>query len=68
MSITAKPIAVRMGGGKGSPDHYVALMRKGQVIFDVDGEADGAVIKDAIAAASKKLGCATRIIEMGVFY
>lgn len=67
MSITAKPIAVRMGGGKGAPDHYAAIVHAGQVIFEVDGEAETSAIKGAIEAAAKKLGCATKIVEMGVF-
>lgn len=66
-AITAKPIAVRMGGGKGGNDHYVAIVKPGQIVFEVDGEKTDADIKNAIEAAAKKIGCATKIVEMGVF-
>src|SRR3954453_13329322 len=36
-SATAKPAETRMGGGKGAPDHWVAVVRPGRVMFEVGG-------------------------------
>lgn len=61
--ITEKPIAVRMGGGKGSPSKWRAIVKAGQVILEVGGEASEDKIKEAIFSAAKKIGCQTQIID-----
>ena len=48
--VTKTPDEVGMGGGKGSPDHFVAVVRPGRVIFEIDG------IPDKIAAEAMRLG------------
>ena len=66
-SITAKPIAVRMGGGKGGPSHYVAIVKPGQIVVEVDGEQEDSKIVDALDCAAKKAGCTMKVVKMGVF-
>lgn len=60
--ITIKGNEVRMGGGKGAVDHYVAVVKPGVVMFEMDGVAR-AVAREALRLASHKLPVSTRIIE-----
>ena len=60
--LTKKPAEVRMGKGKGSPESWVARVKKGRILFELDGvEAD--VAKAAMTRASHKLGFATRYLD-----
>ncbi|MFH1671493.1 MAG: 50S ribosomal protein L16 [Candidatus Portnoybacteria bacterium] len=59
--ITQKPNEVRMGGGKGSVDHYVAMVKPGRVIFEMDGVSEE-LAKEAMRRASHKLPIKTRFI------
>lgn len=59
--ITAKGSEVGMGGGKGMVDHYVAVVKPGMMIFEVDGIAEE-VAKEAFRLASHKLPVKTRFI------
>lgn len=59
--ITKKPLAVRMGGGKGSPEGYVAVCKKGTVMFEVGGVSEE-IAREALRLASHKLPIATKII------
>ena len=52
--ITSKPIEVRMGKGKGAVSHYIAPVKPGTLVFEVDGVSTE-VAKDALLTASKKL-------------
>ena len=54
MSITKKPLAVRMGGGKGSPEGYVAVVKNGTVMFEIGGVSEE-VAREAFRLASHKL-------------
>ena len=59
--ITKKPNEVRMGSGKGSLDHYVAVVKPGRVLFEMDGvPAD--VAKEALRLARHKLPIKTKFI------
>ena len=58
---TKKPLAVRMGGGKGTPDGYVAVVKKGTVMFEIGGVSQ-AVAREALRLAMHKLPVATKII------
>lgn len=60
--VTIKGNEVRMGGGKGAVDHYVAVVKPGVVMFEMDGVAR-AVAREALRLASHKLPVNTRIIE-----
>ena len=52
--ITEKPAATRMGSGKGSPEYWVAVVKPGRVMFEMDGVAED-VAKEAMRLASHKL-------------
>ena len=58
---TKKPLAVRMGGGKGTPDGYVAVVKKGTVMFEIGGVSE-AVAREALRLAMHKVPVATKII------
>lgn len=51
--ITAKPLEVRMGKGKGSPDHWVAVVRPGQILFEISGVSYEQVVKVAPLVQAK---------------
>ena len=59
--ITKKPLEVRMGKGKGSVDHYVAVVKPGRILYEMDGvEKDVAV--GALKLAQAKLPLKTKIL------
>ncbi len=62
MTYTRKPLEVRMGGGKGSPDGYVAVVKKGTVMFEVGG-VDEATAKEALRLAGHKLPVTTKFVK-----
>ena len=59
--VTKKPAEVRMGSGKGAPDHWVAVVRPGRILFEMAGvpQAEAA---EAMRLASHKLPVATRVV------
>lgn len=59
---TKKPAEVRMGKGKGSPDHYIAVVRPGRILFEVTDVSED-VAREALALASAKLGIRTRFVK-----
>ena len=59
--ITKKPNETRMGSGKGNPEFWVAVVKPGRVLFEMNG-VDEAVAKEALRLASHKLPCKTKII------
>jgi len=61
---TKKPAEVRMGKGKGSPEGWVAVVRPGRVLYEMEGVPKN-VAKEALRLASHKLAVKTRIIERG---
>jgi large subunit ribosomal protein L16 len=62
LPITSKPTEVRMGKGKGAVKEWVCRLRKGKVIFEVDGVADQRIL-EAFQAARKKLPLRTLIYQ-----
>ncbi|RPE09652.1 50S ribosomal protein L16 [Chitinophaga lutea] len=52
--ITAKPLEVRMGKGKGAPDHWAAVVKPGRILFEADG-VPMQVAKEAMELAAQKL-------------
>jgi large subunit ribosomal protein L16 len=60
--ITKRPPETTMGGGKGSVDHYVFVVRPGRVIFEVDAENPESA-KEALRLAGFKLPFKTKIIS-----
>ena len=61
---TKKPLEVRMGSGKGAPDHWVAVVQQGRIMFEVGG-VDEATAREALRLAANKLGVRTRFIKKG---
>ncbi len=60
--VTKKGTEVPMGGGKGSVDHYVAAVRPGRIIFELDGLKEE-VAKAAFRTATDKLPIKTKFIK-----
>ncbi len=52
--ITEKPAETRMGSGKGSPEYWVAVVKPGRILFEMDGVAED-VAREAMRLASHKL-------------
>ena len=59
--ITKKPQEVRMGKGKGALDHYVAEVKPGRIMFELDG-VPGDVAKEALRLAAQKLPVLTKTV------
>jgi len=59
--ITSKPQEVRMGKGKGALDHYVAVVRPGRIMFELDGVTP-TVAKEALRLAAQKLPVQTKFV------
>ena len=59
--ITSKPLEVRMGKGKGNLDHYVASIKAGRIMFEIDGIPEK-LAYEALRLAAQKLPVATRTI------
>ncbi|HHH49834.1 MAG TPA: 50S ribosomal protein L16 [Saprospiraceae bacterium] len=60
--ITAKPLEVRMGKGKGALDHYVAQVQPGRIMFELDGVSEE-VANEALRLAAQKLPVLTKIVK-----
>lgn len=60
-SITRKPLETRMGSGKGSPDHWVAAVKPGRVMFEVGGVPED-LAREAMRKAAHKLPVQTKFI------
>ena len=60
--VSKKPAEVRMGSGKGAPEFWVAKVKPGRILFEVDG-VTGALAREALALAAAKLPIKTRFIE-----
>jgi large subunit ribosomal protein L16 len=59
--VTKKPAETRMGSGKGAPDHWVAVVRPGRVLFEISGIKEN-MAREALQLASFKLPIATRFV------
>lgn len=59
--VTAKPIEVRMGKGKGSVDRWVCKVKPGRVMFELDGVSED-VAREALRLAAMKLPVQTRVV------
>jgi large subunit ribosomal protein L16 len=60
-SVTKKPAETRMGSGKGAPDHWVAVVKPGRMLFEVGGIKEN-MAREAMILASHKLPIATKFI------
>ena len=61
-SVTKKPAETRMGKGKGAPLHWVSVVRRGKIIFEIGG-VDEILAKEAMKLASSKVPFRTRFIS-----
>ena len=60
--VTAKPAETRMGSGKGSPEYWVAVVKPGRVLFEMDGVSEE-VAKEAMRLAGHKLPIKTKFVK-----
>ena len=60
--VSKKPIEVRMGKGKGSPEFYACRVKPGRILFEVDGVSEQ-IAKEALYKASAKLPIKTKTIK-----
>lgn len=65
MGVTKKPLEVRMGGGKGSPEGFVAVVKRGTIMFEV-GQVPEDVAREALRLAGSKLPVRTKIVKKEV--
>ena len=61
-SVTKKPAETRMGSGKGSPEYWVAVVKPGRLLFEINGVKEE-VAREALRLASHKLPCGTKIVS-----
>jgi large subunit ribosomal protein L16 len=62
--ITKKPAETRMGKGKGSPEGWVAVIKPGRILFEMDGVPED-VAREAIRLAARKLPFPSRFVKRG---
>ncbi|MGE5849519.1 MAG: 50S ribosomal protein L16 [Candidatus Methylomirabilota bacterium] len=60
--ITAKPAETRMGKGKGAPEGWVAVVKPGRILYEMEGISEGEA-KEAMRLAATKLPIATRFVS-----
>jgi large subunit ribosomal protein L16 len=61
-SVTAKPAETRMGSGKGSPEHWVAVVKPGRVMFELAGVPEP-LAREALELAGTKLSVKTKVVK-----
>jgi large subunit ribosomal protein L16 len=62
--ITKKPAEVRMGKGKGPPEAWVAVVKPGRILYEMEG-VDRELAREAFRLAAHKLPVKTKIVERG---
>ncbi len=60
--VSKKPIEVRMGKGKGTPEYWVCRVKPGRIMFEVDGVSEQ-LAREALGLAAAKLPVKTRFVE-----
>ncbi len=65
-SVTKKPAETRMGKGKGSPEEWVVVVKKGMVLYEMEGIPKD-IAREALRLASYKLPVATRFLSREIF-
>ena len=63
--VTAKPLEVRMGSGKGNVEYWVARVQPGKVLFEIEGISED-VAREAFRLASSKLSLPTIFVKRSV--
>lgn len=64
MSLTKKPLEVRMGSGKGSPEKWVAVVKAGTVMFEMANVSEE-LMREGLRAAGNKLPIKVKIVKRG---
>lgn len=62
LPVSAKPIEVRMGKGKGSVDRWVARVKPGRILFEIDGVTED-VAREALRLGAAKLPIKTKVVK-----
>ncbi|MGH1422313.1 MAG: 50S ribosomal protein L16 [Hyphomonas sp.] len=62
LPVSAKPIEVRMGKGKGSVDRWVARVAPGRILFEIDGVSED-IAREALRLGAAKLPVKTKIVK-----
>ena len=62
LSLTKKPLETRQGKGKGNPEVWVAVVKKGKIMFEI-GQVDEATAREALRLASHKLPIKTKFVK-----
>jgi len=65
-SITKKPAETRMGKGKGSPEEWVAVVKKGTVLYEMEGISKE-IAREAFRLAAQKLPIETKFLSRDIF-
>jgi len=65
LPVSSKPAEVRMGKGKGSPEYWVAAVRLGRILYEMEG-VDEETARAALTLAASKLPLRTKIVVRGV--
>jgi large subunit ribosomal protein L16 len=60
--VTVKPAETRMGKGKGNPEYWVAVIKPGRILFELQG-IDSALARQALKLGAAKLPIKTRVVE-----
>src|SRR6184192_4461385 len=60
--VTKKPAETRMGKGKGAPEYWVAVVKPGRIIYEMEGVPEP-VAREAFRTAANKMGIATKFCE-----
>lgn len=60
--VSKKPAETRMGSGKGAPDHWVAVVKRGRILFEIAGVRDD-IAQEALQMAAQKLPIPTRVVS-----
>jgi large subunit ribosomal protein L16 len=61
--VTKKPAETRMGSGKGAPEHWVAVVKPGKIMFELAGVSDE-IAQEAMRLASHKLAIKTKFVKV----
>ena len=59
--VSAKPVEVRMGTGKGSTDYWAAKVKPGRIMFEIDGVSE-VIAREALRLGAMKLPVTTRVV------
>ncbi len=60
--VSKKPLGTRMGSGKGAPEFWVAVVKPGRILFEIEGVSEE-LAREAIRLAGHKLPCKTKFVK-----